>query len=299
MNTDPIRDYLQAIGKTPLLTQTEERVFGAQIQAMIPLLEIPEEARTLEQQSIVRQGRRAKRKMIQANLRLVVNIAKRYGRRGVELMDLIQEGSLGLSRAAEKFDPSKGYKFSTYAYWWIRQSITRAIAMQSRTIRLPIHVTDRLNRLKKLQRQLSQTLGRQPTQEELAEAMGMALEQFEQLLVQSQRTASLDQLVGKEEETSLAALLSDDAAGPDEIVELQLMRDRIDALIGCLTEREQAVITARYGLDDGRPKSLNAVAELLGGMSRERVRQMEKSAISKLRVALRGRQGGRQGAIAS
>ena len=290
MSTDPIRDYLQAIGKTPLLTLAEEQVFGAQIQAMIPLLEIPEEARTLEQQAIIRQGRRAKRRMIQANLRLVVNIAKRYGRRGVELMDLIQEGSLGLSRAAEKFDPSKGYKFSTYAYWWIRQSITRAIAMQSRTIRLPIHVTDQLNRLKKLQRQLSQTLRRQPTQAELAEAMGLGLEQFEQLLVQSQRTTSLDQLVGTEEETSLAALLSDSKAGPDEIVELQLMRDRIDDLIDCLTERERAVIRSRYGLDDGRPKSLNSVAKLLGGMSRERVRLLEKSALSKLRVAFRGHQ---------
>ncbi|MDJ0707515.1 MAG: sigma-70 family RNA polymerase sigma factor [Leptolyngbyaceae cyanobacterium MO_188.B28] len=295
MRTDPIRDYLKAIGKTPLLTKAEEQAFGTQIQAMIPLLEIPEESRTLEQQSIVRRGRRAKRKMIQANLRLVVSIAKRYGRRGVELMDLIQEGSLGLSRATEKFDPSRGYKFSTYAYWWIRQSITRAIAMQSRTIRLPIHVTERLNQLKKHQRQLSQKLGRRPTRRELAEAMGMEWERFEQLLVQTQRTTSLDQLIGEEEETPLAALVPSSTASPDEVVELQLMRDRVDTLIGCLTEREQAVIKARYGLENGRPKSLSKVAKLLGGMSRERVRQLEKSGIRKLRATLRNH----QGAIAS
>ena len=291
MSDDAIRNYLKSIGKTPLLTKAEEQRLGAQVQALSPLLEIPEAVRTQEQQTIIRQGRQAKDKLIRANLRLVVNIAKRYRNRGLDLLDLIQEGSLGLSRAVEKFDPAKGYKFSTYSYWWIRQSITRAIAQQARTIRLPIHITDKLNRLKKLQRQLSQDLRRQPTSEELAEAMGMELKQFEKLLSQSRRTTSLDQLVGKEEDMVLSALIADDTSRPDQFVELGLIRDHIDVLMNDLSAREQVVIKGRYGLEDGSPQSLNAVAKMLGGISRERVRQLEQSGMRKLKAALKKEQG--------
>ena len=284
---DPIRDYLKAIGKTPLLTQAEEQQLAPKIQAMLPLLEIPETARTPEQRQIIRQGQQAKDIMIRANLRLVVNIAKRYKNRGLDLLDLIQEGSLGLSRATEKFDPAKGYKFSTYSYWWIRQAITRAISQQARTIRLPVHIMDKLNRLKKIQRQLIQTLERQPTQRELAEAMEMDVKEFEKLLTQSQYPTSLDQVVGKEEDTSLSAMIADDAAGPYEFVELGLVRDQLDALMNHLTDRERAVIKGRYGLEDGRPKTLEAVGQTLGGISRERVRQLTASGMKKLKAALK------------
>ena len=291
MSDDAIRNYLKSIGKTPLLTRAEEQRLGTQIQALPPLLEIPEAIRTGEQRAIIRQGQKAKDKLIRANLRLVVNIAKRYRNRGLDLLDLIQEGSLGLSRAAEKFDPSKGYKFSTYSYWWIRQSITRAISQQARTIRLPIHITDKLNRIKKLQRQLSQELRRQPTSRELAAAMEMELEQFEKLLGQSRRTTSLDQLVGQEDDTFLAALIADETARPDKFVELRLIREHIDALMNHLSTREQIVIKNRYGLEDDCPKSLNAVAKMLGGISRERVRQLEQLGMRKLRTALKQDQG--------
>ena len=287
MSDDAIRNYLKSIGKTPLLTKAEEQRLGAQVQALTLLLEIPEASRTPEQQTIIRRGQKAKDKLIRANLRLVVNIAKRYRNRGLDLLDLIQEGSLGLSRAVEKFDPTKGYKFSTYSYWWIRQSITRAISQQARTIRLPIHITDKLNRLKKLQRQLSQELKRQPTPRELAEAMEMEWEQFEKLLNQSRRTTSLDQLVGQEDDTLLSALIADDTARPDQFVELGLIRDHIDALMSQLNSREQVVIKSRYGLEDGYPKSLNMVAKALGGISRERVRQLEQAGMRKLRAALK------------
>ncbi|MDJ0706227.1 MAG: sigma-70 family RNA polymerase sigma factor [Leptolyngbyaceae cyanobacterium MO_188.B28] len=291
MSDDAIRNYLKAIGKTSLLTKAEEQRLGTQVQASFALLEIPEAKRTKEQKLLIQQGRQAKDKLIRANLRLVVNIAKRYRNRGLDLLDLIQEGSLGLARAVEKFDPTKGYKFSTYSYWWIRQSITRAIAQQARTIRLPIHITDKLNRLKKLQRQLSQELRRQPTPRELAEAMEMDLEQFQKLMSQSRRTASLDQLVGKEDDTILSALIADETARPYQFVELGLIRERIDTLMDHLSSREQLVIKGRYGLEDGSTKSLNAVAKMLGGVSRERVRQLEQSGMRKLRAALKQEQG--------
>ena len=284
---DPIRDYLKAIGKTPLLSQAEEQDLAPKIQVMLPLLEIPEIARTPEQQRIIRQGLQAKDIMIRANLRLVVNIAKRYQNRGLDLLDLIQEGSLGLSRATEKFDPTKGYKFSTYSYWWIRQAITRAISQQSRTIRLPVHIMDKLNRLKKVQRQLVQTLKRQPTQQELAKAMEMDVKEFEQLMTQSQYPTSLDQVVGKDEDTSLSSMIADDAAGPYEFVELGLVREQLDELMNHLTVREQAVIKGRYGLEDGQPKTLEAVGQSLGGISRERVRQLTASGMKKLKAAMR------------
>ncbi len=285
MSRDPVRDYLKIIGKTPLLTKAEEQALGAHIQTMQALLDIPEDSRTLEQQHLIRRGQRAKRQMIQANLRLVVNIAKHYTKRGVEMLDLIQEGSLGLARAAEKFDPTKGYKFSTYAYWWIRQAMTRAIAVQSRTIRLPIHITEKLNRLKKVQRQLSQQLGRPPTRKELAEAMAMTLEKFDELLIQSRRTTSLDQRVGEDEKTSLSALIPDHSPGPDAVVELALMHDQIEAWVSRLSGPEQVVIKERYGLEDGCPKSLSTIGKLLG-RSRERVRQIEQSGFRKLRAAI-------------
>ena len=285
MSSDPIRDYLEMIGRTPLLNKAEEQALGVQIQVMQALLEIPEATRTLEQKHLIQQGQRAKRKMIQANLRLVVSVAKHYSHRGMEMLDLIQEGSLGLTKAVEKFDPSRGYKFSTYAYWWIRQAITRAIAMQSRTIRLPIHVTERLNRLKKIQGQLSQKLGRAPTRRELAEAMDMTLEQFDELMLQSRTTTSLDQHIDDDEKTPLSSIIPDQSAGPYDVVEVALMHDRIEALISVLTPLERAVFKARYGLEDGPSKSLNVVGKMLG-MSRERVRKLEKSGFKKLRAAV-------------
>ncbi|MBE7385720.1 MAG: sigma-70 family RNA polymerase sigma factor [Leptolyngbya sp. SIO1E4] len=285
MSSDTVRDYLKIIGKTPLLTKAEEQVLGAQIQTMQALLDIPDDVRTPEQQRLIRKGQRAKCKMIQANLRLVVSITKQYTRRGVEMLDLIQEGSLGLARATEKFDPTKGYKFSTYAYWWIRQAMTRAIAMQSRTIRLPIHVTAKLNCLKKVQRQLSQKLGRPPTREELADAIAMTLEKFDELLLQSRQTTSLDQRVGEDEKTPLAALIPDYSPGPDEVVELAMLHDQLEALTGFLDEPEQFVIKARYGLEDGSPKSLRTISEMLG-KSRTQVQKIEQSGFRKLRAMI-------------
>ena len=285
MSSNAVRDYLKIIGKTSLLTKAEEQALGAQIQTMQALLKVPEDTRTLKQQRLICKGQQAKRKMIQANLRLVVSIAKRYSHRGIEMLDLIQEGSLGLARATDKFDPAKGYRFSTYAYWWIRQAITRAIAIQSRTIRLPIHVTEQLNHLKKLRQQLSQQLGRSPTRKELAKAMGMTLEKFDELLLQSRQTTSLDQQIGEDEKTPLASMIPDHSAGPDEVLELALLHDQIEVLIAFLDEPEQIVIKARYGLEDGCPKSPSAIGKMLG-KSPTQVRKIEQSGFRKLRAAV-------------
>nr|BAA22190.1 RpoD2 protein [Synechococcus elongatus PCC 7942 = FACHB-805] len=298
---DLVRAYLQEIGRVRLLTAEEELCFGRQVQRLMMLLDAQTELRDrlghepskeewaaavdLNLEDLdreIEQGQRAKRKMIEANLRLVVSIAKKYQKRHMEFLDLIQEGTLGLERGVEKFDPSKGYKFSTYAYWWIRQAITRAIAQQSRTIRLPIHITEKLNKLKKTQRELSQQLGRSATASELAEVLELPLEQVREYIQMNRQPVSLDVKVGDSQDTELQELLEDEQSSPSDYVEQESLRRDLRNLMAELTPQQQAVIALRYGLDEGDSLSLAKVGERLN-ISRERVRKLERQAMDHLR----------------
>ena len=298
---DTVRTYLHEIGRVPLLTREQEIVLGKEVQQMMAVLEAkqqleeqlqrePTDQEWAEQvqlsseelQRMVKVGRRAKKKMIEANLRLVVAIAKKYQKRNMDFLDLIQEGTLGLERGVEKFDPTRGYKFSTYAYWWIRQAITRAIAQQGRTIRLPIHITEKLNKIKRVQRDLFQQLGRNPTPKEIADALELEPSQIREYLLMARHPISLDLRVGDNQDTELQELLEDESASPDDYITGELLRQDLNSLLGELTEQQRQVLILRFGLENGHEMSLAKVGESLQ-LSRERVRQLEHQALAHLR----------------
>jgi RNA polymerase primary sigma factor len=260
---DSVRLYLREIGKIPLLTAEEE-------------LELA--------RRVVAGDKRAKDKMAEANMRLVVSIAKRYVGRGLDLLDLIQEGNTGLLRAVEKFDPDKGFKFSTYATWWIRQAITRAIADQARTIRIPVHMVETINKLLRTQRRLTQELNREPTNEEIAQAMEMEVEKVEHIMKIKQDISSLDASVRDDEEDSVLGdfIVDEDTMSPEESATTQLLKEQVKDMLGALTEREQKILKLRFGLEDGKSHTLEEVGQEFS-VTRERIRQIEAKALAKLR----------------
>tara|TARA_B100000900_G_scaffold402881_1_gene409257 strand:+ start:437 stop:1378 length:942 start_codon:yes stop_codon:yes gene_type:complete len=288
-SSDPVSWYLATIGRIPLLTPAEEIELGNQVQSMMALTE--DGKRTFEdgeldgkQRRMLRIGRRAKERMMKANLRLVVSVAKKYQGKGLELLDLIQEGSLGLERAVEKFDPTRGYKFSTYAFWWIRQSMTRAIACQSRTIRLPVHLSERLTTIRKVSLDLAHKLGAMPSRIEIAEAMDIPLDELDSLLRQALTTSSLDAPVNGEEGRSfLGDLIADSSLEePLDLVEQRIHHEQLGRWLSHLSEQEQHVLKMRFGLEGQERHTLAEIGRLME-VSRERVRQVELKALRKLR----------------
>ncbi len=290
---DPVRMYLKEIGKVPLLTAAEEVDLAMKIEAGVAAtaeIEAAEESgEELSRRDMRRLGRieqvglDAKQQLIEANLRLVVSIAKRYVGRGMLFLDLIQEGNLGLIRAVEKFDYKKGFKFSTYATWWIRQAITRAIADQARTIRIPVHMVETINKLVRIQRQLLQDLGREPTPEEIGEEMGLTAERVREIQKISQEPVSLETPIGEEEDSQLGDFIEDDAAVvPPDAASFSMLQEQLSKVLDGLAERERKVISLRFGLEDGHPRTLEEVGREFG-VTRERIRQIESKTLAKLR----------------
>lgn len=291
---DPVRMYLKEIGKVSLLTAAEEVDLAMKIEAGVEAMTqldaseeeggVPLERRERRRLSRIEQvGLDAKQQLIEANLRLVVSIAKRYVGRGMLFLDLIQEGNLGLIRAVEKFDYTKGFKFSTYATWWIRQAITRAIADQARTIRIPVHMVETINKLVRIQRQLLQSLGREPTPEEIAEEMGLTPERVREIQKISQEPVSLETPIGEEEDSQLGDFIEDDAAVvPPDAASFSILQEQLAKTLEGLAERERKVITLRFGLEDGHPRTLEEVGREFG-VTRERIRQIESKTLAKLR----------------
>ena len=305
---DLVRSYLRDIGRVPLLSHEQEITLGRQVQELVALEELEQEltmraggskpgpeqlaeAAGLTPQQLrkrLRSGQRAKERMVAANLRLVVSVAKKYTKRNMELLDLIQEGTIGLVRGVEKFDPTRGYKFSTYAYWWIRQGITRAIAEKSRTIRLPIHITETLNKLKKGQRELSQELGRTPTVTELAEYVELPEEEVKDLLCRARQPVSLETKVGDGDDTELLDLLASEGSQPEELVDGDCLRGDMRALLEQLPDLQGRVLKMRYGIpcadvpEPDEPMSLTGIGRILG-MSRDRVSNLERDGLANLR----------------
>jgi RNA polymerase primary sigma factor len=282
---DPVRMYLKEIGRVPLLSMEDEKNLAMRIEAGEKELARNGSAN----QVVVVQGEEAKRQLTEANLRLVVSIAKKYVGRGMLFLDLIQEGNLGLIRAVEKFDYRKGYKFSTYATWWIRQAITRALADQARTIRIPVHMVETINRLIKISRQLLQELGRDPSVEEIAAEMGLTPEKVREVIKISQEPISLETPIGEEEDSHLGDFIEDqEAVAPAEAASVMLLKEKMQDVLQNLTERERKVLVLRFGLEDGHQRTLEEVGQEFG-VTRERIRQIEAKALRKLRHPSRGK----------
>jgi RNA polymerase primary sigma factor len=289
VSADPVRNYLNEIGRTALLDAAQEVDLSKRIEAGVyaehKLSETPKLVAKLrrELEAIRDDGALAKAHMLEANLRLVVSVAKRYSNRGMSFLDVVQEGNLGLIRAVEKFDYTKGYKFSTYAMWWIRQAITRALADQARTIRLPVHVVEQLNKLGRLQRDMHQRFGREPTPEELATELDRTPEQIEEMLRNARQPVSLDNPVGDDEDTRLGDLIEDaEAPAASDALEYQTMIETVHRALASLEPREARVLALRFGLAEGRPHTLDEIGRDVG-LTRERIRQIEKEALAKLR----------------
>ena len=285
LSADSIGWYLSNIGRVPLLTPAEEIELAHHVQAMKRLQELPAAELTARQKHQIRMGTRARDRMMAANLRLVVSVAKKYQNQGLELLDLVQEGAIGLERAVDKFDPAMGYKFSTYAYWWIRQGMTRAIDNSARTIRLPIHVSEKLSKMRRITRELSHRFGRQPNRLELAHAMGMQPQELEELISQSAPCASLDAHArGDDDRSTLGELIADPNSNESmDSMDRSLQKEHLGTWLSQLNERERRIIELRFGLAGQEPLTLAEIGRQIN-VSRERVRQLESKAILKLRL---------------